>query len=230
MGIGKNLQFLRQLRNGMTQEDLAERMGVSRQTVSRWETDQAYPEMDKLLELCELFSCTLDQLVREDMTVVDEEHYSGVRVETVEGFRYMRYAVVSTEPEDDAKAHVAGWAKLLGVEDPQIIGWDFPVLSQEQINVYNMHGYAAALILPEGVEPGERAEVCAQPPQRYVVLTIRRPFDAPFRIIPGAYQILLRYLQANGCTEPKKGTCIPCFEREYEIDGEMRMDVYMAIE
>jgi len=41
---------------------------------------------------------------------------------------------------------------------------------------------------------------------------------------------LLRYLQANGCTEPKKGTCIPCFEREYEIDGEMYMDVYIAME
>lgn len=109
MNLGQNLQFLRRLRGGMTQEELAERLDVSRQTVSKWETQQAYPEMDKLLALCDLFSCTLDQLVREDMNIADAEHYSDVRVEMVEAFRYMRYAVISMEPEEDAKAHVNAW-------------------------------------------------------------------------------------------------------------------------
>lgn len=229
MGFGRNLQFLRRMRDGMTQEELAERMGVSRQTVSKWETDQAYPEIDKLVELCTLFSCTLDQLVREDMTVADEEHYSDVRMERVEGFRYIRYAVISMEPEEDAKEHVRRWAETLGIGSPTIIGWDFPALSQEQINVYNMHGYAAALVLPEGVAvdvPG--AEVIRQEAQKYAVITIRRPFDAPFTIIPGAYKLLLRYLQANGSVEKRDWGCIPCFEREYTVDGVDCMDVYMA--
>ena len=39
MSFGQNLQFLRKMRNGMTQEDLAEKMSVSRQTVSKWELD-----------------------------------------------------------------------------------------------------------------------------------------------------------------------------------------------
>ena len=43
----ENLRFLRQLRRGMTQESLAEQMGVSRQTVSKWESGAAYPELDK---------------------------------------------------------------------------------------------------------------------------------------------------------------------------------------
>ena len=62
MSFGKNLQFLRHLRGNMTQEDLAEKMGVSRQTVSKWELDAASPEMDKAVELCGLFHCSKDDL------------------------------------------------------------------------------------------------------------------------------------------------------------------------
>ena len=64
MSFGKNLQFLRRMRGNMTQEALAEKMQVSRQTVSKWELDAAFPEMDKALELCRIFSCTLDNLFR----------------------------------------------------------------------------------------------------------------------------------------------------------------------
>ena len=44
MSFGQNLQFLRKLRNKMTQEELAEKLGVSRQTVSKWELDAACPD------------------------------------------------------------------------------------------------------------------------------------------------------------------------------------------
>ena len=67
MSFGQNVQFLRKMRNKMTQEELADKLGVSRQTVSKWELDTAYPEMNKLIELCNLFSCSMDQLVREDI-------------------------------------------------------------------------------------------------------------------------------------------------------------------
>ena len=46
MSLGKNLQYLRRLRKNMTQEDLAEKLSVSRQTVSKWEMDSALPEME----------------------------------------------------------------------------------------------------------------------------------------------------------------------------------------
>ena len=162
MSFGKNLQFLLKMRGSMTQEALAEKLGVSRQTVSKWELDMVYPEMDKVLELCSLFSCSMDQLIREDMTAFSTA-YSDIRIEQVAPFAYIRYAVISTEPEDDAKAHVRRWAKELAIDSPSIIGWDFPVLSHEQINVYNMHGYAAALILPPDILPAApKAEVIRQ--------------------------------------------------------------------
>ncbi len=67
MYIAKNLQYLRK-REKITQEDLAEKLNVSRQSVSKWETGEAYPETDKLIALCDLFSVSLDGLMRTDLT------------------------------------------------------------------------------------------------------------------------------------------------------------------
>ena len=67
MGFSANLQHLRATRS-MTQEQLAMLLGVSRQAVSKWESDAAYPEMDKLLRLCDIFECPLDDLARGDLT------------------------------------------------------------------------------------------------------------------------------------------------------------------
>ncbi|RSX58377.1 helix-turn-helix transcriptional regulator [Bifidobacterium samirii] len=67
MSFRTNLQYLRTRRN-LTQERLAMLLGVSRQAVSKWESEKAYPEMDKLLMICDLFGCTLDDLVMGDVS------------------------------------------------------------------------------------------------------------------------------------------------------------------
>ncbi|MCH9276889.1 helix-turn-helix domain-containing protein [Bifidobacterium amazonense] len=73
MTFRTNLQALRARRN-MTQEQLAMLLGVSRQAISKWESEEkAYPEMDKLLAICDLFGCTLDDLVLGDVS----DHASG---------------------------------------------------------------------------------------------------------------------------------------------------------
>ena len=151
MSFGKNLQYLRQLSKNMTQEALAEKLNVSRQTISKWEMDAANPEMDKALEICRIFNCSLDNLFREEM---DErsDAYSNLRVEEVAGFCYIEHTVISTDPESDAISRMYKIAKENGIENPRVIGWDFPNLSQEQVNVFNMHGYTAALILPKGLK------------------------------------------------------------------------------
>ena len=82
MSFGKNLQYLRRLYRNLTQEGLSEKLNVSRQTVSKWETDDAMPEMDKALELCKIFNCTLDNLFRDEMSVPDGK-YSNLRIEMV---------------------------------------------------------------------------------------------------------------------------------------------------
>lgn len=67
MSFRDNLQHLRATRN-MTQEQLAMLLGVSRQSVTKWEAEKSYPEMDKLLKICQVFECSLDDLVQGDLT------------------------------------------------------------------------------------------------------------------------------------------------------------------
>ena len=67
MSFRDNLQHLRATRN-MTQEQLAMLVGVSRQSVTKWEAERSYPEMDKLLKICQIFDCSLDDLVQGDLT------------------------------------------------------------------------------------------------------------------------------------------------------------------
>ena len=67
MKFGENLQKLRK-EQGISQEQLAEKLGVTRQSVSKWESGSSYPEMDKIVALCNLFHCDLDVLINKDVT------------------------------------------------------------------------------------------------------------------------------------------------------------------
>ncbi len=220
MSFGKNLQYLRQLSANMTQETLAEKLNVSRQTISKWEMDAANPEMDKALEICKVFNCSLDNLFREEMDR-RSDRYSDLRTEEVGGFRYAEYTVISRDPETDAVGRMYRCAEKNGIVNPKVIGWNFQKLTQEQVNAFGMHGYTAALILPEGVTP-EGYEIKEQPAHKYAAIHIDRPFDNPFVTIPGAYHTLQDYMRTNGLARVENEV-IPCFE----TDGE-GMDVYIA--
>ncbi len=64
MKLGEKLSKLRK-ENNYTQEQLADILGVSRQAISKWESNTAYPETDKLIRMSELFNCSLDYLLKE---------------------------------------------------------------------------------------------------------------------------------------------------------------------
>lgn len=63
MSFGENLQQLRK-EKGWSQEELADRLEVSRQAVSKWESDAACPETEKLVLLSDLFHVSVDSLLR----------------------------------------------------------------------------------------------------------------------------------------------------------------------
>ena len=67
MTFGEKLSKLRKESN-YTQEQLASVLGVSRQSVSKWESDLAYPETEKLIQIGKLFSCSMDYLLKEEIT------------------------------------------------------------------------------------------------------------------------------------------------------------------
>jgi len=70
MKFGDNLKIIRKNKK-MSQERLAEMVNVSRQSVSKWETGEAYPEMNNILELCKIFNCKINDLVHSDMSDID---------------------------------------------------------------------------------------------------------------------------------------------------------------
>lgn len=70
MSLGENLVRLRGEKR-LTQEELADRLGVSRQSVSKWESDASVPELDKLIRLSEVFGITMDEFVK-GKTITEE--------------------------------------------------------------------------------------------------------------------------------------------------------------
>ena len=75
MKFGDNLRQIRKSKK-ISQEQLAEKVNVTRQSVSKWENGESYPEMNNILELCKIFNCKLNDLVHTDMTDIsslDEE-------------------------------------------------------------------------------------------------------------------------------------------------------------
>ncbi len=73
-------------KNGWSQEELADKMDVSRQSVSKWESAQAVPSIDKILQLSQLFGVSTDYLLKDDMEVVEpiETDDTPLRKVTVE--------------------------------------------------------------------------------------------------------------------------------------------------
>lgn len=233
MSLGKNIQHLRKQRK-ITQEQLAEIMSVSRQTVSRWEADEIVPELNKLVALSDLFSHKLDALIREDLAACGEV-YSKVAIRRVPSFRMARYVMVTPNPEDDVNDYMDRWARrsgLLGAKlDAMRIGWDFPYVSSELQNRFGLRGYVAAYALPEGFEtdcPG--VEFADQEEADYAVITIYDPFAAAFERIPGAYKKIMQHLETNGFRERPKANILSCFEQVYEKDGLTCMDVYIHVD
>lgn len=70
MKFGENLYNLRKVAK-MSQEKLAEKMEVTRQSVSKWENGESYPEMEKIMKLCDIFHCKINDLVHENMVDID---------------------------------------------------------------------------------------------------------------------------------------------------------------
>ena len=173
-------------------------------------------------------SFTKTQIFR-DLISEHQDKIQSKQYKTKKKNVYVKYAVISQKPEEDAIHHMKEWADAFGIENPEIIGWDFSCLSQEQVNVYHMHGYEAACILPEDVKQPE-LQIMKQEKQLYAVISIKEPFDAPFVLIPNAYKTLGYYIEINGMKEKRQKGILPCFEKTYEKNGIVYMNIHIAVE
>jgi transcriptional regulator with XRE-family HTH domain len=72
MELGKQIKFYRE-RDGLSQEKLAEKIYVSRQSISNWENERSYPDIHNILQLSVLFNVSLDELVKGDVDMMRNE-------------------------------------------------------------------------------------------------------------------------------------------------------------
>ena len=84
--LAKQLNKYRKL-NRMSQEKLAEKLHISRQTISRWESEDATPDLNTLIMLSEIFHCSLDDLVLGNNQVTDQKLHT--KEEHVKTPKYM---------------------------------------------------------------------------------------------------------------------------------------------
>lgn len=119
MKFGENLYSLRKNAK-MSQEKLAEAVGVSRQSVSKWENGESYPEMENMLKLCEIFHCKLNDLVHEDMQDIDSlDEEIKMSVVKLEKGKQKKLKVLSKIIYIIAKigkiaARIASWCIIVG--------------------------------------------------------------------------------------------------------------------
>ena len=147
MEFGKNLQYLRRRQGNMTQEKLADMLGISRQTGPKWESGEVCPDVSKLLELCGIFSCSMDDLLQTDLAERNRRH-TPVRLVRVQGFRYASQLIISKTPREDSQNLLSRWCRRSGVDSPVSMGWAFPYVSQGQKERFGLRGYVSAVVLP----------------------------------------------------------------------------------
>lgn len=86
-GLGKNITEIREKR-GLTQDELSEKIGVCRKTISNWETANKHPRLQDLLKLCDALSCDLDYLLGKSTystkKIASICEYTGLSEETVD--------------------------------------------------------------------------------------------------------------------------------------------------
>lgn len=85
MNIGEKIKTLRQ-QNGLSQEGLANKLGVSRQAITKWETNRGIPDIENLKSLSDLFNVSLDYLVSEDN--------NELSIQTTEKIHFEEYSAV----------------------------------------------------------------------------------------------------------------------------------------
>lgn len=105
MSFGENLKILRKEKK-LSQEQLAEMVGVSRQAISKWESERAYPDIDNLIMLKSIFDVTLDELLIKESTNENEDEYSINKIDNDE---------LDIEDDDDLSNNLMIAGLMIGI-------------------------------------------------------------------------------------------------------------------
>ena len=114
MNISQKI-LLQRKKKGISQEDLANALNVSRQAVSKWESSQSVPDMDKIVALSSYFNITTDYLLKDEIETIDgADNYSSKNVDmqmlnkelSENDFQNIRYVA-------EKKKHTSYWLLII---------------------------------------------------------------------------------------------------------------------
>ena len=126
MGFSENLRRIRRER-GISQEELAEQLKVSRQAVSKWEQGNGYPEVEKLLLLSEVLSVSLDRLMSLNTEAGGEERAGRILIASFDGKSIVNCCRVQASPRFRTGKDAPKYA-LFGVDGSSFWGDNNTVL------------------------------------------------------------------------------------------------------
>jgi transcriptional regulator with XRE-family HTH domain len=120
--LSENIRILRKA-NGIPQEELAQKLNVSRQVVSKWETDKSDPPIDTLISLADIYGISLDKLVRGAITLTNEMY--GLTEIIKQGDKSMK-----------KEADNVNIRPMVSIDEDSDKGF-FPRISPDKVNAYD---------------------------------------------------------------------------------------------
>ncbi len=158
----------------MSQDELAEKVFVSRQSISNWENDKTYPDIKSLLLLSEVFQVSLDQLVKGDLEIMKKE------ISTQEMASFEKDSVVMTVfyllmlITPLPLAHFLGWAGLAIYVVICAVGLYFAIRVEKHKKKHNIQTYKEISAFMEGksLDEIEKARESGKRPYQKALLVI----------------------------------------------------------
>ncbi|MGT2774540.1 helix-turn-helix domain-containing protein [Streptococcus hyovaginalis] len=149
MNVGKNIRSYRQNLN-MSQEDLADKIYVSRQTISNWETEKSYPDVQSLIMLSQCFKISLDQLIEGDLEkmkkIVKQQDVNDMDYYTKRMLWTMLALILIVFPA----FYYLGWWGLLVYIPLAILGLYYALQVEKIKDNYDLKTYRQILAFSQG--------------------------------------------------------------------------------
>ena len=158
----------------LSQEELAEKVYVTRQTISNWENNKSYPDIHSLLLLSSLFSVSLDQLIKGDIETMKRE-VNETEIKNLN--RYTAFYAVFLVAAVFLAVPFFKWFGLYGIIPELLLfslGMFFALKVEKFKKVNNIHTYKEIIAFTEGkkLDEIEQKVENAKRPYQYVLLTI----------------------------------------------------------
>ena len=157
MELGKQIKKYRN-EMSLSQEELAERVYVSRQTISNWENDKSYPDIHSLLLLSEIFGTSIDNLIKGDIEIMKEEVNNEDRKEFKKLGNVYYILLLLTIITPVPLTHFLGYIGLGIWIVIAIVTFYFAILVEKKKKQFNIQTYREIVAFMEGKKLDEIAK------------------------------------------------------------------------